>query len=245
MAEIAAVTFDYWNTLVHEDPFHMRDLRQTRWLGLLEDAGFAVDWAQLVAAFESSWVRYVERWHADEQYRAVDAAEHVLEVLGLTVRDDVRALLHEAFVDMELRAQLRLAPGIEECLAALSGAGIRIGIVCDVGMTPSVQLRRHLERHGILDRFDHWSFSDEVGRYKPSPVIFEHALAGLGGIAPAAAAHVGDLRRTDIAGAKAMGMTAVRYLGISDDNSQLEPEGDIVLTDHRNLPALLGISPAP
>ena len=66
----------------------------------------------------------------------------------------------------------------------------------------------------LLGYFDHWSFSDEVGWYKPAPEIFRHALDGLGGVAPERAAHVGDLRRTDVAGARAMGMTAVRYRGV-------------------------------
>jgi FMN phosphatase YigB (HAD superfamily) len=113
-------------------------------------------------------------------------------------------------------------------------------------MTPSVTLRAHLTDRGLLGYFDHWSFSDEVGVYKPDPAIFRHALAGLSqaagrDIAPAEAAHVGDLRRTDIAGARAMGMTAVRYTGVFDDDSQPEPEGHHVVDDHRRLPGILDL----
>ena len=104
-----------------------------------------------------------------------------------------------------------------ETLAELRDRGVRLGIICDVGLTPSPVLRGWLDDHGVLELFDHWSFSDEVGWYKPAPQIFEHALAGLGGIAPGRAAHVGDLRRTDVGGAQAMGMMAVRYRGAYDD----------------------------
>ena len=65
-------------------------------------------------------------------------------------------------------------------LRALRDAGLRIGIVCDVGMAPSTLLRTHLGTHGLIDYFDHWSFSDEVGVFKPAAAIFEHALRGLG-----------------------------------------------------------------
>jgi FMN phosphatase YigB (HAD superfamily) len=109
-------------------------------------------------------------------------------------------------------------------------------------MTASPILLSHLERHGVLKYFDHWSFSDKVGAYKPSRIIFEHALDGLGNIDPARAAHVGDLRRTDVAGAIGMGMTAVRYTGIFDDSSQPEPEAHHIVGDHRRLPEVLGIS---
>ena len=113
-----------------------------------------------------------------------------------------------------------------------------------MGFTPSSTLRDHLIRHGVLPLFDHWSFSDEVGAYKPSPVIFEHALEGLGGPAPERVAHVGDLRRTDVAGAQGMGMVAVRYTGIEDDTSQPGPEADHVVDDFDNLPKVLGVAGA-
>ena len=59
--------------------------------------------------------------------------------------------------------------------ASNSDAGLRIGIVCDVGLTGSPTLLAHLEHHGLADHFDHWSFSDVVGVYKPAPEIFAHA----------------------------------------------------------------------
>src|SRR5207244_6923270 len=102
-------------------------------------------------------------------------------------------------------------------LGTLTDAGLRLGIICDVGMTASSLLRDHLIRHGLLPLFDHWSFSDEVGSYKPSPVIFRHALDGLGGPVPERVAHVGDIRRTDVAGAKAVGLGAVCFTGVGDD----------------------------
>jgi putative hydrolase of the HAD superfamily len=98
-----------------------------------------------------------------------------------------------------------------------------------------------LDKHGVLASFDHWSFSDEVGCYKPDPRIFTHALDGLG-VAAERTAHVGDLRRTDVAGALAMGMTAVRYTGVFDDDSQPEPEGHHVVADHADLPRVLGVA---
>ena len=66
---------------------------------------------------------------------------------------------------------------------------------------------------GCSDLFDAWSFSDESGWFKPAAEAFEPALLGLGAD-PAEAAHVGDNERTDIAGAKALGMTAVQYTGL-------------------------------
>jgi HAD superfamily hydrolase (TIGR01549 family) len=242
MAAIEAVTFDFWNTLVYEDRGLLRGKRMEAWAGVLEDVGFAVERERLGAAFDASWQRFTESWVAGEQYKAADAAEHILEELGFTPPPDVKAALHDAFGGAGADAELHLTEGIEDCLHALKDAGMRIGIICDVGMTPSSTLRQHLIRHGLLPLFDHWSFSDEVGAYKPSPIIFEHALEGLGGPAPERVAHIGDIRRTDIAGARAMGMVAIRYTGVSDDDSQPEPEGDHVVSSHAELPRVLGIA---
>jgi FMN phosphatase YigB (HAD superfamily) len=239
---VEAVTFDFWNTLMHEPDGHLRGRRQDAWLGILEEAGFACERERLDAVFAASWERFTESWRAGQQLLAVEAAELILDDLGFGLSDDTRRRLVEAFTDAGDEAELTPADGVGECLEALKQAGVSIGIICDVGMTRSTTLRRHLERHGLLGHFDHWSFSDEVGVYKPDPTIFNHALGGLGGVAPDRAAHVGDLRRTDIAGARSMGMTAVRYTGVFDDDTQPEPEGHHVVDDHRKLPALLEIT---
>ena len=242
MSAIEAVTFDFWNTLVYELRGELRSRRLEAWSGLLEEAGFASERQQLEAVYDGAWDAYVASWHANEQFQAAQAAEHILENLGFAVPDDVRTALVAAFGRTGGEVELRLADGVEACLRALKDAGLRLGIICDVGFTPSSTLRDHLIRHGVLPLFDHWSFSDEVGAYKPSPVIFEHALEGLGAPAPARVAHVGDMRRTDVAGALAMGMVAVRYTGIEDDGSQPEPEAHHVVDHYDRLPAVLGVS---
>jgi FMN phosphatase YigB (HAD superfamily) len=236
-----AVTFDFWNTIAYELRGHLRSKRLEAWAGLIEEAGFALERRHLDAIYEEAWERHVASWQAGEQFGAAQAAEQLLEGLGFDVPDDLRGALIEAFATAGQHAELHLADGLQDCLRALRDGGLRLGIVCDVGFTPSSVLRGHLHRLGVLELFDHWSFSDEVGHYKPSPVIFEHALAGLGGVDPGRAAHIGDIRRTDVAGALAMGMVAVRYRGISDDDTQPEPEGHHVVDHHREVPVVLGV----
>ena len=233
---IKAITFDFWNTLVIDGATGLRDHRMEAWSGVLEGAGFSAERKRLGLAFESSWQKFQAAWKAGEQYRHVESVLDILDELGYDVPPDV----HDALVatyDIPEETELRLTDGIAEALEVLKSAGLRLGIICDVGMTPSTALRRFLERHGVLSFFDHWSFSDDVGFYKPDRRIFEHALAGVDA-APDEAAHIGDLKRTDVAGALAMGMTALRYTGMFDDDSD-GPEAHHVVDDHRKLPALL------
>src|SRR4029434_2234803 len=90
-----------------------------------------------------------------------------------------------------------------------------------VGLTPSPTLRDRLTGFGLLRWFDGWSFSDETGWFKPAPAAFLPALEALDVSDPTAAAHVGDNRRTDVAGALALGMTAVRYTGLDRKRTPL------------------------
>ena len=236
-----AVTFDFWNTLCTEEHGHFRGRRLAAWEGLLEDAGYAVERQRLDAVFDTAWERFVAKWETGEQYVAANAAQEILEELGYDVPGGLRVALIESFTTATSDAEVSLTDGVAETISDLKAAGLRIGIVCDVGMTPSVTLRSFLDRHGVLELFDHWSFSDEVGVYKPDARIFRHALAGLGDVDPERCVHVGDLRRTDIAGATAMGMTAVRYTGVFDDPAADGlPEGDHVIPDHADLPAIVG-----
>ncbi len=238
---VQAVTFDFWNTLVVDGGGAGRDHRLDAWTGVLEDAGFAVERGALDAAMASSWDTFVGRWQANEQYTHVEAAVEILDQLGYDVPADVHDALLASFT-YSPDTMPSLTEGIGDCLHTLRDAGVKIGIICDVGMTPSSALRGILEHNGLLSLFDHSSFSDEVGAYKPAPAIFEHTLAGLGGIDPTRAAHVGDLKRTDIAGALGMGMVAVRYSGSFDDVESEGPEATFVVASHSELPAVLGFA---
>jgi HAD superfamily hydrolase (TIGR01509 family) len=246
---IRAVTFDFWETLVSEgagidaeEDGTMRTRQVRRWSEILGVAGFPVGLDAIDTAFDRNWEVFHESWRTNVQHGPEDATPLVCELLGVDPLPEVRAALLASFDEVGLEAPLRLAPGIEDCIGRLKDAGVLIGIICDVGMTASPTLRDRLDMFGVLRYFDHWSFSDEVGCFKPWPALFEHALAGLGVEDPASAAHVGDSRRTDVAGAQAMGMTAVRYTYFVDAPAETGPEAQHVLDDHANLAAALEIS---
>ncbi len=241
-ASIDAITFDHWNTLVHEETGHnLSHRRIDAWVARLTEEGHPIEPELLRGTFATTWEAFTVDWHAGVQRSGADAARHALSILDLPITDELRGELVDHFVNAGQSVEFPLTEGIEVCLHTLKAAGVKIGIICDVGFTPSAHLRDHLDRRGLLKYFDGWSFSDDVGAYKPDRVIFEHALGTLGNPAPDRVVHVGDLRRTDVAGALGMGMTAVRYAGVFDDPAENGPEATITVTDYAQLPALLGI----
>ncbi len=232
---IRAVTFDFWNTIAYEPPGTMSEARRQAVAAACEEGGAEVEAERLVASLEEVGRTHHASWSEGTHFPPQQAAAMLVQALGL--EGAAEELVAEAFLTAGRGAELRLAPSIGECLASLDERGVRLGIVCDAGFTGGALLREHLDRVGLLERFSGWAFSDEVGHYKPSPQIFEAALGALG-TEPAAALHIGDLRRTDIAGATAVGMKTVRYRALQDDPDP-GVEADFVLDDHRELPPLL------
>jgi putative hydrolase of the HAD superfamily len=244
---LEAVTFDFWDTLVRTDYSGTRVARREALLPVLALCGHAVTPERLEAVFDQVFAVNTEHWHGNRAFTAHQGAVLTVELLGLGLDESQAETVIDTFVHGAADQKLDLTENIAATLVALKERGLRLGIICDVGLTPSSVLRGYLAGHGVLDLFDHWSFSDEVGCYKPAAEIFEHALAGLGGVSPERAAHVGDLRRTDIAGARAMGMTAVRYRGANDDPAVEQADGSVVeghhvLDDHADLVAALGLA---
>ena len=254
-----AVTFDFWDTLVHApEASTSRVRRRTLIVDALTESGIDVDPDEVGRVLAVVRDSFDQHWAANRQFTGRDAARVVLQALELDADAAMLDRVHEAFVDADPPAIPNLTPNVADALRDLKALGLRLGIICDVGLSPSTVLRSYLERHEVLDLFDHWSFSDEVGAYKPDPTIFAHALDGLGGIDPARAAHVGDLRRTDVVGARAFGMVSVRYRGSNDDvhrpgegdrsiPSAMTPtetdthEADHVISDHGHLLDVLGL----
>jgi putative hydrolase of the HAD superfamily len=116
--------------------------------------------------------------------------------------DEVRRLEQEAWVE-----GITVAPDTVATLTALRARGLRLGLVSNAPYR-AASMRAQLERLDLLRYFDAAVFSSAVGWRKPSPRIFEAALAELG--SPAAATlMVGDRGREDVDGAHAVGMRAV------------------------------------
>lgn len=241
MAALQAVTFDYWNTLMRIPPSAQWDRRVDGFTDLLIAEGHDVTREHLEAAFDAMRRLHEQAWIDNRQHGAAEAVADVLAAAGIEPAPGVVDQLVDLTVNYGEPTDAVPTDGIAAALAALDDAGLRIGIICDVGITGSPRLREHLRHHGLLHHFDHWSFSDEVGVYKPHAQIFRHALDGLGVDDPAAAAHIGDLRRTDAGGARAAGMTSVRYAGVWEDPDTHLPDADHVIAHHDELvPLLLG-----
>ena len=68
-----------------------------------------------------------------------------------------------------------------------------------------------MKNSGLLPYFETVTDSSSVGKKKPDPEIFNHALK-VGGVSPEQAVMIGDSLEADIEGALKVGMHAVHFM---------------------------------
>lgn len=213
---IQAITVDFWGTLFFDGPRsddRYRRQRLAEFETILAGAGLPISRAALERGYEASGAWLARLWSA---HRDVPVEEHVRALLAAAdpkVAARVDAPLLAALVDAYARPALLVPPTVDpaapRALEALAARGYRLAVVSNTMRTPGRVLRTLLARQGLLARFAHTTFSDEVGVRKPDPAIFRQTLAALG-VEPAAAVHVGDDPVLDVAGARAAGLRVVQ-----------------------------------
>lgn len=210
---IRAITIDFWNTTVDSSNGRARRAERN---DALEAVYRAVDrpWNidEANTAFAVAYEEFERCWHGEQ--RTLTAAE-CLNVMWRHLDLDVPSALHADTVrrieDSILAGMPELLPGAAEALQRLA-EDHRLALISDTAFSPGRVLRKILEHHDVERHFTALVFSDEVGVSKPHPRMFATALAAVGA-APAESVHIGDIERTDIAGAKEQGMRAILYRG--------------------------------
>lgn len=237
---LEAVTFDCWQTLLVEgDSTPAVALRSEALQRAAHRTGRALSRRGAGEILDAGWQRLDRLWRAEKSVGANEMARWALEALGLEPLEiePLHEELANALSEASLASDIRALEGAAETLAALAGAGVPCALICDTGYTPGRVTRQWLERVDLLQGLAAQIFSDEIGVPKPAAAIFDAALNALG-VKARASVHVGDLKRTDVAGARARGMSTVRIRQTHDDTARL-PEADIVVDSHSDLRAAL------
>ena len=242
---IKAITFDFWATLYKSKTV---DYAQ-RLLELKEEieqgSGTAYELEQVKAAVRAARDTWRQTWL--EEHRTLGADEWLdvlLQALGTALGPADVLKIQRRLENSVLYDRPTLVPEARGALTELSRR-YRLAIISDTGLTPGRVLRQLLAEDEIISYFNQLTFSDEVGHSKPHPDAFLTTLRALG-VTPAEAVHVGDLLRTDVAGAQGVGMRAVQYTGLSQDDwiaavdeSARSVVPDAIIVSHTELKSLL------
>ncbi len=220
---IRGITFDLWDTLVHDDSDEhhraakgLRSKRDERrhlvWEALSADEPIALEAVSLAydtadAAFNKVWKEHHITWPIAERLAII------IQGLGRSQPRSWDSLVQATSV-MEVEMPPDIITDCRETLATLS-KNYQLAIVSDAIVTPGRELRRLLANHQIADHFSAFAFSDEVGHSKPHPDMFTTVLSELN-LAPEEVVHIGDRDHNDIKGAQAMGMKAILFTATRD-----------------------------
>jgi putative hydrolase of the HAD superfamily len=141
--------------------------------------------------------------------------------------------LHE---DMELEYRPDPVPGGREALQALHGK-YKLIVVSDAIFSPGRALRELLRGVGMLEYFDAFIFSDEMGWSKPTPQVF-YAAAKAAGCDVTELVHVGDRPHNDVGGPHGVGARGV-LLTVVKKRPLDGHEPDAVCDNYAKLPFIL------
>ena len=100
-------------------------------------------------------------------------------------------------------------PGARDALEQFHRLNVPTAVVSNSRFSEQV-IRYELDKHGLADHLAFVMASTDYGVRKPSVLLFDTAAARLG-LRPKDIWFIGDQLDTDIAGAKAAGMTAVWF----------------------------------
>jgi FMN phosphatase YigB (HAD superfamily) len=220
---LSALLLDFGGTL--DGPLHWLD----RFLGQYRAAGIEITREELDGAFE---------YATQAGYRAgrVIGRFGMVDLIRFLVGNQVEFLARQGPQPLRARFGSSGAKGrhqiVEQIVGGFVGA-TRGGMEANRGILEALKrrfrigvvsnfygnLERILKEAGMTEMIDSITDSSQVGIFKPQPGIFEAALRGLG-VAPTAAAMVGDSPEKDCVPAHRLGLTTVWYRASGSDDGR-------------------------
>ncbi len=243
---IKAISFDLWDTVIHDDSDEAKraaqglrskkdERRYLVWDALnrieaipYETVAMAYDVAD--AAFNHVWHDQHVTWTIGERLSVL------LNGLGRELPESELTAVVKAHEEMEVNIPPDAINGVAHALAALS-ADYKLCVVSDAIVSPGRCLRQWLEMNGLKRYFAGFAFSDEVGYSKPHREMFASAASQVG-VDITDMVHIGDRDHNDIKGAQALGMKAILFTATRDRDKSIT-SADAICERYADLPAIV------
>ncbi len=220
---IRTCVFDAYGTLFD---VHSAVARHRQRLGPAADRVSAL-WRR--KQLEYTWLRSLMGRHADFRQVTAESLAYAFAVFRIH--------------DPALRDDLLAAYEVLDCypeVAAVLGDLRSRGVVTAVLSNGSPEMLQAATRAGGIEALlDHVLSVEEVGIYKPAPVVYQLAIDRLG--IPADCISFQSSNAWDIAGAASFGYRTVWINRPNDEPERLPDGADAVLSNLIGLPAVLGL----
>ncbi len=207
--EVKAISLDLWGTILDDkhppaDTVAYSEQRQNFLREELQRAGHHFSAEQMRTAYKQAWQYFDALWEKQIAFGAKEGLQEMLRFLNADLPAGNFQRVQRFFEEA-----IQNPPPLDSAVEAVQKLAQKypLALISDTAWTPGRVLRQIFANYKILDCFRVLIFSGEVGVTKPHPQMFRLALNGLG-VQARECLHVGDLQRTDIAGAKAVGIHA-------------------------------------
>jgi len=212
--KIKVITIDFWNTLFDSSNGLKRNAaRQHVFAGEIAKLDVKISNEEFQNGVKASWDFFNNIWTKQHRTPAtIETIEFLWDNLNLPPNYESINIVAKSFAESIIDYPPKLMDGVMNTLEKLKENQYKIGLISDTGFTPGVILKKVMENAGVLKYFDTFSFSDETGVSKPDNRAFNTILEQLN-VTPQEALHIGDIEKTDIIGAKQIGMYAIRFSG--------------------------------
>ena len=215
---IKVITIDFWNTLFDSSNGVKRNsARQHVLYEEISKYNVEVSNEDYDKALKASWEYFNNIWMNEQRTPLTeDTITFFWNFLKLPYDRYSIEKVAKVFKDSILDYPPQLMDGAQEFLNKFFKS-TKIGLISDTGFTPGSILVELMEINGVAQYFSKYSFSDETGVSKPNPKAFFTILKEFN-VEPHEAIHIGDIEKTDIIGAKSIGMYALRFDGDKSNN---------------------------
>lgn len=232
------ISIDFWNTLVDTSGTEERKrLRSEKSLELLRQHDPDLTETRLNAQVKAGIDWFNSVWVLEHKTpQTGELVERLTAGLNIDLSETESGELIRIFESGVLVAPPLPAPGLSDILPGLAKK-YTLGIISDTHFSPGRVLKQLLEMHGLLSYFSVFAFSDERGVSKPHPEMYRHILRE-SGAEESEMVHIGDMNRTDIAGARALGIHSVLYTGINREDESAT-QADKIASHWHEIPGLI------
>jgi len=232
------ISIDFWNTLVDTSGTEERKrLRSEKSLALLRQHDPELTEIRLNAQVKTGIEWFNTVWVQEHKTpQTGELVERLAAGLSIVLSETESAELIRIFESGVLVAPPMPAPGVSDILPELAEK-YTLGIISDTHFSPGRVLKQLLGLHGLLNYFSVFAFSDERGVSKPHPEMYRHILRE-SGASESEMVHIGDMNRTDIAGARALGIHSVLYTGVNRED-ELSTRADRIAAHWHEIPGLI------
>ncbi len=237
---VKAVTFDLWETLLFErdgSNSQRRAVRCRNLVHVLNRVGLRISAEQVELALNETISSLLKIWDKNKDVTHLDHIQLFVKYASrgkLVLKEEWIGELSMAYVLPLFEVPPYLNPDAPKLLRWLRDQNKLSGIICNTGLMPGTELRRFLSKEGVAKYFDLMIFSDEVRIRKPDEGIFHLAARGLK-TKPQEVVHVGDNLKSDVWGAKNVGLRAIYLSSDAGRDKIAESDPTSLVSLSRNL----------